>query len=401
MKQERIIFHIDVNNAFLSWTAVEMLKNGATLDIRTIPSVIGGDEDKRRGIVVAKSPVAKKYGIKTAETLYMARKKCPNVKVYPANHELYKEKSDELYAYFQTLTPTIERFSIDESFLDMTGMKYLHEDLVAFAYKIKNEIKERFGYTVNIGIANNKLCAKMASDFEKPDKVHTLFAAEVKEKMWSLPVSELFMCGKSTTEVLNQLNIKTIGDLAQADLELLRKYFKSFAITLHNYAWGIDESPVAKRKAKNKSISTTETLPQDITDRSKLLKVLLRQAEEVGRDLRRQGYYASTVAIILRTHDFKDYSHQIKLVNATNVSETIYKTAVQLLDNAWRREPIRLIGIRLSDFQKEAMKQVSLFDQPTDINQEKVQEVMDSIKDKFGSSSIMPASMLEVTKEKN
>lgn len=395
MEQERIIFHIDVNNAFLSWTAVEMLRNGATIDIRTIPSVIGGDEKERRGIVVAKSPIAKKYGIKTAETLYSARKKCPSLKTFPANHELYHQESEKLYQYFLTITPKVERFSVDESFLDMSGMKYLHKDLVAYAHQIKDEIYQKFGYTVNIGIANNKLCAKMASDFEKPNKVHTLFESEVKEKMWPLPVGELFMVGKSTSEKLNKLGIKTIKDLAKTDTELLRRYFKSMSVMLHNYANGIDDSPVEKRVAKNKSISTTETLSTDVVDKTILKKVLLRQSEEVGRDLRRQGYYAKTIAIILRTKDFVDYSHQTKLVNATNVSEVIYKTVIKLLDNAWRGEPIRLIGIRLSDFTTENIKQVSLFEESKEETHEKVQVALDKIKDKYGLTSIIPASLLE------
>lgn len=400
MEQSRVIFHIDVNNAFLSWTAVEMLRQGASVDIRTIPSVIGGDEKERRGIVVAKSPIAKKYGIKTAETLYSARKKCPGLKTFPANHELYHAESEKLYQYFLTITPKVERFSVDESFLDMSGMSYLHQDLVLYAHQIKDEIYQKFGYTVNIGIANNKLCAKMASDFEKPNKVHTLFEDEVKTKMWPLPVSELFMVGKSTSEKLNKLGIKTIGDLAQADFELLRRYFKSMAVMLYNYANGIDDSPVEKRVAKNKSISTTETLSTDVVDKAVLKKVLLRQSEEVGRDLRRKGYYAKTIAIILRTKDFIDYSHQTKLVNATNVSEVIYKTAIALLDNAWRGEPIRLIGVRLADFTSENVKQVSLFEEPKEETNEKVQMALDKIKDKYGLTSIIPASLLEQEEEK-
>lgn len=399
MKQERIIFHIDVNNAFLSWTAVEMLRQGYPIDIRTIPSVIGGNEKERKGIVVAKSPVAKQYGIKTAETLYSARRKCKNLKSYPANHELYQKESEKLYQYFLTKTPNVERFSVDESFLDMSGMHYLHQDLISFAHQMKEEIYQKFGYTVNIGIANCKLCAKMASDFEKPNKVHTLFENEIKTKMWPLLVSELFMVGKSSSEKLNQLGIKTIGDLANTELEFLRKYFKSSALTMHDYANGIDNSAVEKKVAKNKSISTTETLAEDVEDKAILKKILLRQAEEVGRDLRRKGFYAKTIAIILRTHDFIDYSHQTKLVNATNVSEVIYKTVIKLLDHAWRGEPIRLIGIRLAGFTLENVKQVSLFDTPQEETNEKVQEAMDKIKDKYGFSSIIPASLLEQENE--
>ena len=242
--KERIIFHIDVNNAFLSWTAVYLLKNGYKKDIRTIPSIIGGDEKTRRGIVLAKSPVAKKYKIVTAETIYSAKKKCPNLEIYPPNFNWYHEKSKELMNYLSNYSPELEQFSIDECFLDMSGMKYIYNDLIELAYKIKEEIKEKFGYTVNIGIANNKLCAKMASDFEKPDKVHTLFKDEIASKLWPLDVGDLFMCGKRATEELKKLGINTIGDLARYDEKKLIKKFKSMGEYLHKAAYGIDDSTV-------------------------------------------------------------------------------------------------------------------------------------------------------------
>ena len=198
----RIIFHVDVNNAFLSWTAVYLLKNGYDKDIRTIPAVIAGDEEKRHGIVLAKSPIAKKYGVVTAETLYMARKKCPNLQVFSANYDYYMEMSNKFYQYLAQFTPLISQASVDECFLDLTNTKYLYDDILKLAYQMKNEIKNNYGFTVNIGIANNPLCAKMASDFEKPDKVHTLFDYEVKDKMWPLPVGDLLFIGKSTVKEL-------------------------------------------------------------------------------------------------------------------------------------------------------------------------------------------------------
>ena len=175
LKMKRIIFHIDVNNAFLSWTAVELLRQGYPVDIRTIPSVIGGDEEQRRGIVLAKSPVAKSKGVVTAEPLFQARRKAPGLKVFPADHSLYKRESDKLYEYFCTLTPVVERYSVDECFLDFTGTSYLYDDYFVLAKNMREYINDNFGITVNIGIAENRLCAKMASDFEKPNKIHTLF----------------------------------------------------------------------------------------------------------------------------------------------------------------------------------------------------------------------------------
>ena len=296
--KERVIFHIDVNNAFLSWTAVLLLKNGYKRDIRKIPSIIGGDESQRHGIVLAKSPIAKKYGIVTAETLYQARKKCPQLECFPADYKWYYEKSKELYNYLSQYSPQIEQYSVDESFLDMTGTSYLYKNYEELAYKIKEDVKEKFGYTVNVGIANNKLCAKMASDFEKPDKVHTLYNSEIKDKMWPLPIEELFMVGKKTSEALRKINIKTIGDLANADIKLLERHFKNHAIDLKKSANGIDDSKVEPRKENTSSISTTETLPYDHTDENKLKDILFRQTEELTRQLRYKKQYAKTVAVI-------------------------------------------------------------------------------------------------------
>jgi len=391
--KERLIFHIDVNNAFLSWTAVDLLKKGYEIDIRTIPSVIGGDEEARRGIVTAKSPVAKKMGVVTAEPLYIARKKCPGLKIFPGDYELYHHESNKLYKYFCLFTDKIERFSVDECFLDMTGTELLYPDPIKLAYKMKDEIFEKFGYTVNIGIANNKLCAKMASDFEKPNKVHTLFSYEIEKKMWPLPVTELFMVGKSSSKILMEMGIKTIGDLAHTDINFLRRRFKSQGDMMYDYANGIDFSNVEPRHAKSKSISVTETLPKDIDSLSELKKILLPQAERVGRQARREKIYAKTIALIFKTGDFISYSHQIKIVNPTNVTSEIYNYTLEILSKGWRGEPLRLIGIRLSDFTHDNSKQISLFDTLKDTNSDKIQEVMDNISEKYGDGVIIPASL--------
>lgn len=393
--KDRIIFHIDVNNAFLSWTAVDLLSKGYPVDIRTIPSVIGGDEEKRRGIVTAKSPIAKKMGVVTAEPLFMARRKCPGLKVFPGDYSLYKEKSDQLYQYFCQFTDKIERYSVDECFLDMTGTSYLYSDYISLAYKIKDEIVQKFGYTVNVGIGNNKLCAKMASDFEKPNKVHTLFQNEIESKMWPLSVTELFMVGKSSSKQLLEMGIRTIGDLAKIDINFLKRRFKSQGEMMHNYANGVDYSEVLNESSKNKSISVTETLETDVDSVPILKKILLRQSDTVGKQARREKIYAKTVALIFKTGDFISYSHQMKLMNPTNVTEEIYKMALLILKNGWRGEPLRLIGIRLSDFTTENHKQISFFDQEKDMHSNQIQEVLDHITDKYGDGVIIPASLKE------
>lgn len=398
--RERVIFHIDVNNAFLSWTAVKLLKDGFPMDIRTIPSVISGDESIRHGIVLAKSPIAKKYGIVTAETTYSARKKCKDLQTFPSDMQFYKEMSRKMVKYLETFTPQIEQFSIDECFLDMSYTKFLYKDLINLAYTIKGYIKENFGFTVNIGIANNKLCAKMASDFKKPDRVHTLFKEEISKKLWPLPVGELFMIGKKTNIKLNELGITTIGELANTDVNILKKHFKSQGILMWEYANGIDESPVEENQEKSKCISISETLPKDIDDITKLKKILFRQSEDLGRQLRSQELYARTVAVTLKTNEFKSYSKQMKLENSTNNSHDIYQLSEKIIEQCYMEEPIINIGLRVTDFTNDRNFQISFFED-TDIKKEDmIQKTVDEINNKFGSNVIMKAALLEKEEKK-
>jgi len=387
-----IIFHIDVNNAFLSWSAVYMLKNGYPEDIRLLPSVIAGDEEKRHGIVLAKSNIAKKYGIKTAETLWSARNKCKNLQVFPPNFNFYKEMSDKLYEYYLTFTPDVERYSIDECFLDLSNTNYLYDDILLLAYKMKEEIKEKFGFTVNIGIGNNKLCAKMAGDFSKPDKVHTLFSNEIKEKMWPLPIDDLLYIGKSSSKTLRSLGITTIGELANYDVNLLRKYFKNNSTFMHEYANGIDDAKVISKNGKNKSISFSETLEFDTNDLEYLKKKLLVMCEKIGIKLRKEKLYARTIAITIKTNYFKDYSQQKKIINETNNTMELYSNVLDLLDIIVSNRLIRNIGVRVSDLVKFKSNQISLFESVD--NQEKndkIQEVLDDINNKYSDLKIMPA----------
>ena len=392
----RIIFHIDVNNAFLSWSAIYLLQHGYKQDIRKIPAVIGGDESARKGIVLAKSPIAKKYGIVTAETLYSARNKCKSLQVFPPNYTFYKEQSKKLYNYLASYTPLIEQYSIDECFLDLTGTTLLYgNDYVLLAHKIKDEIKEKFGFTVNVGIGENKLCAKMASDFEKPDKVHTLYLNEIETKMWPLKVNDLFMLGKSSAKKLNELGIYTIKDLANADLNLLRRYFKSSGDYFKQAALVLDYSKVEPRNSKNKCISVSRTLPYDVVKKEDLLKILFSETEEVSFTLRTQKLYTKTIAVTYRNNLFRNYSHQITLDNETNATEEIYKQVKLIFENSWQEDPIRNIGIRLSDLKDKALSQLSLFEESDIKVEDKVEEVMDSIIKKYGKGSVIRASKKE------
>ena len=393
--KERIIFHIDVNNAFLSWTAVALLKKGYKIDIRTIPSIIAGDEQKRQGIVLAKSPIAKKYGIKTAETIYQAKKKCPNIQIFSPDFKIYYEQSKNLFNYLKQYSPLIEQFSIDECFLDMTGTNYLYKDYLKLADKIRTDIYNLFGFTVNIGIGNNKLCAKMASDFEKPNKVHTLYKNEIEQKLWPLDVEDLFMCGKKSKIILNNLNIYTIKDLAYFDSKTLEKYFKNQAKYLKEAAWGIDYSKVETTKtSKNQSISISETLPFDMLDKEKIKEVLFRQIQEITRELRQKKLFARTIAIIYKNKNFISYSAQTKLNNPSDNTSEIFKVLINLFEKSFKNEPIRLIGIRLTDLQKTKEKQISIFDTNLEEKENsKIEKTMDKINNKFGKSLVAPASL--------
>ena len=384
----RVIFHVDVNNAYLSWTAVYLLKNGYKKDIRLIPSVIGGDEDSRHGIVLAKSPIAKKMGVKSAETIYMARKKCKDLEVYPPNFQIYEEYSNKFYNYLKQYSPLIERASVDECFLDMSNTKYLYDDLESLAYKIKDDIKNMFGFTVNVGIGNNKLLAKMASDFEKPDKVHTLYTNEIETKMWPLDVSDLLFVGKSSSKLLHSIGIDTIGDLANCDPNILSKYYKSRVDDLINSAKGIDDTPVINDYGDNKSISISRTLLKDTDNLNEIKKVLLKLSQEIGLRARNNNLYANTIALTLKTSSFKNISHQISLDTSTNNTMEIYEKVCELLRSVDKSEPFRLLGIRLDNLTRTKNSKISFFEEETN---DDIQKIMDNINTRYKNSMIMPA----------
>ena len=353
---------------------------------------------KDRGIVLAKSMEAKKYGISTAETIYMARKKCPGIKVYDGlKYSKYREYSDKLYNLLLQYTDVIERYSIDECFLDMTY--FLQKDsLLDKAYEINKRVKREFGFTVNIGVAHNKLLAKMASDFTKPDRVHTLYEDEIESKMWGLPVSELFMLGRKTVPKLYSMGIKTIGDLAKSDERILIKKFGKHGRMMWEYSNGIDNSEVQSKKRKPKSIGNSVTLPNDVIDISKLEEVLLALTEQVTYRLRKENLLANVVNVQLRTKDFEDVSHQKKLDGATSSTKEIYFVAKQLLKETLKeRKFIRLIGVRVDNLVPKDELQLSLFDNKNREKQNNLDNVIDKLKDKYGYDFIKRAGEMNVS----
>lgn len=388
----RIILHIDVNNAFLSWTATYMLKKGYKYDIRNRYAIIAGDESQRRGIVLAKSNLCKKCGVVTAEAIYSARRKCPYLEIYKPNYELYKYFSDKMYNYLCQYTDIIERYSIDECFLDYTGSMKLFGDPIEVAYKIKNDIFRLFGFTVNVGVGNNKLLAKMASDFEKPNKVHTLFSNEVESKMFPLMVDDLFMIGKASSKKLHAMGINTIGELARYDEDKLILAFKSMGKMMHDYANGIDNSPVYYEREAAKSISSSTVLPYNYHDVVMIHDVIHDLSCEIGRKLRDNKKYASTIGVWIKYNYFEKYSRQLKLDFSISTDEEIYNNACNVFDDLWNHDSgIRSVCVFISGFSDERKKQLSLFDLPSDddVDNDKLQNVIDEIRDKYGNKVIV------------
>lgn len=391
-----IIFHVDVNSAFLSWEACHQLEmNKDAEDIRNIPSAIGGRQELRHGVILAKSPLAGKAGIKTGEPIVHALKKCPNLAIFPPDFSIYRPKSSALMNLLRTYAPALQQLSIDEAFLDMTGTEALYGDLVSFAHRLKDEIHSTLGFTVNIGISTNKLLAKMASDFEKPDKVHTLFPEEIPSKMWPLPVTELLYAGRSSVQKLHNLGIFTIGELASANPAVLQQHLKSHGKELHEYANGIDNSPVESESDAPKGYSNSITLPCDITDREDAKSIMLSLCENIGSRIRKDNAYISVVSVSLVDMDFKKSSRQMSLSAGTNITDKIYNYSCQLFDQLWDGTPIRLIGVHTSKASDERYMQYSLFDTAQNEKLEKLDSAIDSIRQKYGDNAIRRARFLE------
>lgn len=395
-----IIFHIDVNSAFLSWEATYRMKElGDTEDLRLIPSAVGGSEESRHGIVLAKSESAKKYGVTTGEPLVDARRKCPGLKTVPANFPIYVEYSNKMMKILEDYSPDIEQYSIDESFIDMTGTQNLFGPPIEAAHTIKDRIYRELGFTVNVGISTNKLLAKMASDFKKPNLVHTLFPEEVPTKMWPLPVSELFFVGRQTAKRLHSLGIFTIGDLAQTDKKVIHDNLKGHGDVIWEFANGIGDSmeDVANRNRKpaNKGFSNETTLPFDVTDSSLAKEILLSLTETVATRVRADKSYISVISVYFVDNEFKHTSRQITLDSPTNVTNEIYHHVCQLFDQLWNGNPIRLLGVHTSKATSEAHRQYSLFENHNVEKLSKLDAAIDKIRNKYGEDSVMRASFVK------
>ena len=386
---KRLIFHIDVNSAFLSWEAARRVKLGER-DLREIPSAIGGDREKRTGVILAKSIPAKKAGVKTGEPIGMALQKCPELVLAKPDFRLYEENSKAFMDICRKYAPVVEKYSIDECFLDFSGTEILYPDPLQLAHTIKDEIRDTLGFTVNVGIGSNKLLAKMASDFEKPDRVHTLFPEEIPAKLWPLPVEDLFTVGRSTSERLEKASINTIGALAKADLDRVQYLVgQKLGLQIHQFANGIDPSPVLSHPEDAKGYSNSITLENDVRTQDEANRVLLNLADSVASRMRADNARASCISVTIRGNDFKDRSHQRKLELATDITAEIFETARQLFTELWDAHlPLRLLGLSLTNITREEALQLSLIPDAHKEKEQKIDRAMDSIREKYGRNTI-------------
>lgn len=392
----KLVFHVDVNSAYLSWEAARRVAKGEP-DIRLIPAVIGGDREKRTGVVLAKSIPAKKLGIKTGEPIGMALRKCPDLFMAKPDFRLYEENSKKFMDICREYAPVVEKASVDECYLDMSGTHRIYPDPVALAHTIKDRIRNELGFTVNVGIGDNKLLAKMASDFEKPDKVHTLFLSEIPYKMWPLPVGDLFTVGSSTADKLRQAKIMTIGDLAHTDLAKVQKIVgMKLGKHIHDYANGIDPSPVLSEPEEAKGYSISTTLEEDVKKATQAYPVLLALADSVTARIRSDGAKAFCVAVTIRDNSFKTRSHQRSLMNPTDISMEVYQISKELFDELWDGvTPLRLLGIAMTNITREETLQFSLFQDESREKSRKIDKARDALNAKFGSATIVRGSSIQ------
>lgn len=390
---DKIIYHIDVNSAFLSWEAVYRLYHlGGQVDLREEVAAVGGNMAMRHGIILAKSIPAKQYHIQTGESIVEARQKCPHLKIVPPNYGLYEKCSLAFMEILRSYSPEVEQYSIDEAFVNMTGTQGLWGEPLAAADRIRNQIKNELGFTVNIGISENRLLAKMASDFRKPDMVHTLWRGEIEKKMWPLPVSDLFFVGRATTKKLHTLGIRTIGELAKTDPSILKYHLKTHGEVIWNFANGIDVSIVQSVPQANKGYGNSTTIAFDVCDASTAKLVLLALAETVGTRLRAAGVRAEVIAIGIKSYDLQYASRQMTLHNATNITIEIHRCACQLFDSLWDGSPIRHLGIHTSRIKDGMnMRQIDMFDKTDYEKLEKMDATTDRIRKRYGNDAVKRA----------
>ena len=365
------------------------------MDLREVPAVIAGDKASRHSIILAKSTPAKKYGIRTGEPLFQALEKCPELIVAPPDYGLYVEASRHFVQMLQQFSPVVQQYSIDEAWVDMTGTQRIFGSPRLAAEKMRQQIWDELGFTVNVGISSNKLLAKMAGDFEKPNKVHTLFPEEVESKMWPLPVKDLFLVGNATERKLHGMGIYTIGDLAKTEPAILKKRSGKHGETIWHYANGRNAEMVTPEPEENKGYGNSTTTAEDVLTHAQAHQVILSLCETVAMRMRQDGKCGSCVSVHLRTNEFRHFSHQALLHGATNITSELFEAARLIFDEAWDGQtPLRQLGVQVTRLTSDPYQQYDLFSGLSPIQYErklKLDETVDSLRDRFGEDIIRRA----------
>lgn len=391
---KRVVFLVDMNAFFIS---CETTRHP---ELRGVPAAVAGDPKKRSGIILAANYEARKFGVKTTMTVGEAKRLCPGIILVPPDHSFYSEKSRQVMQLLSGYTPVIEQASIDEAWLDMTGSEILAGSPRAAAEKIMADIMDNLGLWCSIGISENKFLSKMAADMKKPLGITELWRSDVPEKLWPLNVGSMYGIGRKTAQLLEEMNIRTIGDLAAADPARLYEKLGKMAYEIHQRANGIDDSPVTPHSPDEvKSIGRSTTLPRDITDLEEARKVIMELSEEVAMSARRHGKKGRTVQITIKYSDFRTITRQTR-IPATNLARDIMQAGFKLLENNWNRlRPVRLLGISISGFEENICEQVSLFDQAETgydkAKEQKLEMTLDQIRQKYGSDKIRRAALIK------
>ncbi|WP_026477385.1 DNA polymerase IV [Alkaliphilus transvaalensis] len=388
---KKVIFLVDMNAFFIS---CEMTRYSHLIGK---PAAVAGDPKKRTGIILAANYEARNFGVKTAMVLHRALELCPDLLLVPPDHQFYQKKSNEVMEILSNYTPVVEKNSIDEAWLDMTGTEGLFGPPTKAAEKIMNDLKDQLGLWCSVGISENKFLSKMASEFKKPLGITELWRKDMKKKMWPLPINMMYGVGEKTATRLNRMGIKTIGDLALFDRNYLIKNLGKSGLDLYEKANGIDPSPiVANSPEEIKSIGRSTTLSEDTSDLETLKDILMELSEDVGITARKHQKKGRTVQITLKFSDFQVITRQTP-VAPTCFTKEIYRAGYQLLkSNLKDAKKVRLIGITLGGFDDyDQLEQLSFFDTTKNTKHEKIDEVMDKIRGKYGFKKINRASLLK------
>ncbi len=386
LPEDRVILHADCNSYFAS---VESIDHP---EWKLVPMAVCGDPELRHGIILAKNELAKAYHIQTAETIYSAKKKCPDLLLVPAHHEKYTAVCERINAIYEGYTDLVERFSIDESFLDVTGSRHLFGTGREIADEIRRRVREEIGVTVSVGVSFNKTFAKMGSDYKKPDATTVISRRNYKELLWPLPISELLFVGKSSAAILKEHGILTIGDLAQTDPGSVSFLLGKSGLHLQKTARGEDASPVLPTgyEEQPKSISHNVTFDHDLVDPAEIMAGLTIISDQVGTRLRRKKVYASVVQIQIKDTDLRVTNRQKKLEEFTCSTRLIRDTAANLLRENWPAgKPIRMLSVGVTGLSMDGVQQLSVFsDTAAEDRSNRLDSAIDSIRSRFGDDSV-------------